>query len=192
MLKELKFIISLLGYSNPTEDEVKEPMTALGLALVALFIAGIGLSVWSVYIYRDSLIHWSIPFCLAFFSGLAVSLYNHKFLIEKFKKKNYFLIAIFNIASFGSIICFLVLFLNFYFAKENIDVVKVPILESGNLAKGKNGCGNPFAHVEINGFPKELIFDCRVEISKYKFVEVETQQGLIGYKIISNKRLLVN
>lgn len=71
---------------------------------------------------------------------------------------------------------------NYYLLdKTEPEIIKAKIIKAGYLAKGKNGCGNPYALIYIKRTEKELVFRCDFEINKYKFVSIKLQCGLFGF-----------
>ncbi len=74
---------------------------------------------------------------------------------------------------------------NYYFGKNNkIETLQTEILKTGHLAKGKGGCGLPYADVIIKKSDKQLIFPCDFEIEQYKYVDLTLQEGLLGFDVI--------
>lgn len=82
--------------------------------------------------------------------------------------------------------------INYHHPKSAETRIKVQVLNSGHLAKGKSGCATPYVDVNIKGLNKELIFPCDFESEKYKFVNVTIKEGFFGIEILTDKIALVD
>jgi hypothetical protein len=80
--------------------------------------------------------------------------------------------------------------LNFYYAEGQGKVISVKILETGRLAKGTRGCGNPYARIHIKGQKKELIFPCDFEFEDQNSVDLTIKRGLLGFDVIVGQQVM--
>jgi len=66
------------------------------------------------------------------------------------------------------------------------------IERKGTLAKGRNGCNQPFAVINFEGLEKELIFNCNIseDFHKYSKIRLTYSKGLFGYNVIKESTLL--
>jgi len=147
-----------------------------------LFLSGLILTIFEINIYRKTIIDWKIPTGIWFGIGLLQLIWLRKYLAEYYDTKSIIWQLVFSIVSFGGLFTYGFMATNYYLLNENeTEKIKATVIKTGHLAKGKNGCGNPYAHIIIKGKEKELIFPCDFEIEKYKFVTVKLQQGFLGF-----------
>lgn len=154
-----------------------------------LFVVGIASLYFEIELYRQTLIHWLIPTAICILSGIIFIPLTSQKLRKYYHVKNVFILLIYNVVTFGGISIYLLMLGNFVIREDKITKQKSPIQQTGYLAKGKYGCGNPFVEINLNELKKELVFSCGSTVEKYKFVEVETQKGLLGFDVIISKTL---
>lgn len=169
---------TLTQKSSPIEKKIQW----INYALTFLFFSGIILTIFEINIYRKTVIDWKIPTAIWLGIGLISLFYLRKYLAEHYNTKNIFLQLVFSVCSFGGLLTYSFMASNYYLIdKVETEIIKTPIIKTGHLAKGKNGCNNPYVDVYIKGAEKELIFPCDFEIEKYKFVSVRLTRGLFGF-----------
>lgn len=156
--------------------------------LSILFFAGIVGIIFEIDLYRDTVIDWKIPTAIWFGMGILTLNKMRKYLRDYYDTEGLFLQFVFCVVSFGGLVTYGFMAGNYYLvSNDKIEVIQVPVRETGNLAKGKNGCGNPYAIVSIKGTEKELVFPCDFEIGNYQFVTLKIQRGLFGYYKVLEK-----
>ncbi len=161
-----------------------------------LFLVGIILTIWEINIFRLTFISVYIPLSIWIISGIAIKPLFKKILdIYCFNPISpghipAWLHYFYNIVSFGGIIIFLFVWINYQYPNPNKMVVTTPILSYGHLAKSKNSCGEPYINIQYKEKKKQLIFPCGTEVEKYGQVYIETKKGFWGYDIITNKTLI--
>lgn len=165
----------------------KRKLYIINFILTILFLGGIILTVFEINIYRDTIISWIIPTSIWLLSGLIFIPITSKLLKKYYDTKAFFWQMIFNIGAFGGLLAYSFIALNYYFPTDKEVHNKVQIIKTGHLAKGRHGCGNPYADVRINGVNKELIFPCDFKIEKYNYVLLTVKTGLLGFDIIETK-----
>lgn len=163
---------------------------SISFILSFLFLLGMVLIIFEINIYRDTIIEWTIPTAIWIFSGVLLTPFTSTLLNEYYDTKGIILQLIFNIAAFGGIVCYIFMALNFYFPFDREDVYHVEITNTGRLAKGRRGCGNPYADVKVKGHDKQLVFSCGFDVEKYSNVILIIKPGLLGFDIIMSKKLL--
>lgn len=140
------------------------------------------MTVFEINIFRKTLIDWKIPTGIWFGTGFISLVWLRTYLVEYYGTKHILLQLVFSVCSFGGLFTYGFMASNYYLLDKNqVQIIKTTIIETGHLAKGKNGCGNPYARVDIKGTEKELVFPCGFEIDKYKSVSVKLQGGLFGF-----------
>jgi hypothetical protein len=179
---------------NPEQeyDALGQPVTTkykiINFSLAALFLIGITLTVFEINLYRVTIIPLIIPTCIWLISGLAFTPLTSGLLVKYFGTAPYFLRLFFNIIAFGGITVYIFIACNYYISSDNtLHTIKTPILKTGYLAKGRYGCGNPYADVNINGAAKQLIFPCDIIIEEYRYIDLTIRKGLWGFEIIENQ-----
>ena len=169
---------SLPQKNNCTRRRIKGKNTILTF----LFFCGLILTVFEINIFRKTVIDWKIPMGICLGMGLISWVWLRKYLAEYYNTKNIFIQLIFTICGLGGLFTYSFMAINYYFLQKNkIEIIKGVIIERGHLAKGKSGCGNSYARINIKGIKKELVFPCDFEIDKYKFVVVKLQCGFWGF-----------
>lgn len=159
----------------------KDKLKWINYILMVLFFSGLILTIFEIDIFRKTVIDWKIPMGIGFGIGFISMLWLRKYLSE-YQTKNIFLQLVFSVCSFGGIFTYGFMATNYYLlAKNEGEMIKATIIESGYLAQGQYGCENPYAYIYIKGTEKQLIFPCGFEIEKYKFVTVKLQRGFFGF-----------
>ncbi|HEY1872270.1 MAG TPA: hypothetical protein VGG71_14505 [Chitinophagaceae bacterium] len=162
----------------------------------SLFLVGLGLIFWEIYIYRITFISVYIPIFIWLIPGIIITPFLKKiFNIYCFNpytpgNTHMFFHYLFNIVSFGGSLMFLFMWTNQTFTDKSKNVLTVPIESYGYLAKSKNGCGEPYADIRYKDHNKELIFPCGTAIEKYHRVYIEVTKGLFGFEVITNQTLI--
>ncbi|WP_290789820.1 hypothetical protein [Flavihumibacter sp. UBA7668] len=155
-----------------------------------LFLTSIFLTIWSISIYRLTIIDKKHLFAPAALGTLIA------FVIILFRlKTNYSLFWKFiNSVTIGSgLFIFGLLYLNQEFANKETYTDDFPIIKTGNLARGRKGrCSQPYAIIDFYGTQKQLVFYCEYEktIKNYTKVTVTFSKGLFTFDVIKSIKLL--
>ena len=175
------------GYIAPLKKE--RIFTVKGTAAFTAFIAGLILLGLEVGLYRQSVINWVVPAFVCVAAGLIMYPITSSWLDQNVFSKWYWKL-LFNLASFGGIATYSFMAINFYVTKgEEPVVVKSKIVRMGHLAKGKNGCGEPYVETYINGFEKQIVFGCDEKVEGYPFIKLTLREGIFGFDVIKDKQL---
>ena len=160
-------------------------MNFKNVGLSIFFFSGLILTIFEINIFHKTIVDWKIPTSIWFFGGLLFAPFMSKHLVNYYNTTGLFLQSVFNICSFGGILVYVFMATNYYLGVDNqSETIRTEILKTGHLAKGRNGCGNPYADVKIKNSDKELIFPCNFEIERYKYVDLILKKGLLGFDII--------
>lgn len=171
-------------------SKVKKRKYFISAILTFLFFLGIFLTILEIYIYRNTLIVWTIPTLVWISSGLLLTPFTSNLLRVYYDIEGIILQLFFNIVTFGGIICYIFMGLNYYFPIGSEKAYQVEIIKTGTLAKGRNGCGNQYAEVKLKGKDKELVFPCGFELSGNRSVSMTVKLGLLGFDIITGKTVI--
>ena len=158
--------------------------------LSVLFFGGLILTVVEINLYRDTVISATLVVGLWLASGLVMTPLTSGLLSKYYDTHNVFLKVVYNVATFGGIVVYTFVGLNFYFPENDPMTVSAKIIKTGTLAKGRYGCGNPYVHVELNGQIKELVLPCDFDVEGYKVADLTTVRGMLGFDIITDVHLV--
>ena len=165
-------------------------ITVYNTVFSILFLAGLILTVCEINIYRSTFINVALPVSLWLMPGIVATPFIANTLAKHYNTHSIFLQLVYNICTWGGIVVYVFIASNFYFARGDISSVEVPIQQTGHLAKGRYGCGEPYAEVVYQDIDKQLIFSCDVSVERYNTVELKIQKGLWGFDVINSQRLL--
>lgn len=153
-------------------------------------VSSIGLAVWSINIYRDTIIDWKIltpPIIVGIIISLIV-------FWKPLLNIGYQIWAIVFIGAIcgGCLTHFGFMYLNQKYSQSKIISNVYSIVYKGTLAKGRNGCSQPYVVINIEGFEKEVIFPCNISdnFNKYSKLKISCSKGFLGYDVIKEKSLL--
>lgn len=158
----------------------------LELLLSIIFVCSLCLSIWSVNIYRDTVIEWTI-LVLPTIIGIVVTTFIFK---EKLLKIGTSVGTIFFICLFcgGACAHFSFMILNQKFT-DTLTISKTFIIEkNGVMANGHE----QYVIVDFYGLKKQ-VFISRKEmgnISKFSKIRLVYSKGLFGYDVIKEKTLV--
>jgi hypothetical protein len=156
--------------------------------LTILFIGTLYLTVFEIHIYRKTLIHWAIPTCIWFGTGLVLTPLTSNFLAKHYSTSGFFLQLVFNVVTWGGLLIYVLMATNYYFPQDKEKTITTKIISTGHLAKGRGGgCAEPYCEIVVNGKEKQLVFSCGVEIENYNYVDLTINKGLLGFDIITEK-----
>jgi hypothetical protein len=158
--------------------------------LTILFIGGIILTILEINIYRQTLVSWTVITGVWVSSGLIAIFFTSPVLTKHYETKSLLLKVVYNTVAFGGIVTYCFMALNFYFSSDKQTIVTTEIIKTGRLAKGRHGCGKPYADVFLKGQPKELVFPCGYELGQYRYVKLSIKKGLLGFDLIRDIELV--
>ena len=153
-------------------------------------VSCICLAVWSINIYRNTLIDWKILAQIVIIGIIIFTFIFRRKLIQI--GYSFWAIVFISCISGGCLSHFGILYLNQKFAEVKTISDSFNILRMGELAKGRSGCGEPYVIINFNDLEKELIFPCDFSgnIKEYSKIKIEYSKGLLGYNVIKNRTLL--
>jgi len=158
--------------------------------LGAICFLGLVLNCFEVELYRETIIHWAIPTTIWIATGLIFTPIMSSLLTKYSDMSTPFRQVVFNILALGGIITYLFMAVNYYFPSDQVTFRKVQIIKTGQLAKGRWGCANPYADVKINGVEKQVIFPCYKSIDNSRYLNLTMKKGFLGFEIIKSKTAL--
>lgn len=153
-------------------------------------ISSLGLAVWSINIYRDTIIEWKTlaPFIIVCIIIFLVLFWKLLLNIGYQLWATVFIGAICG----GCLTHFGLMYLNQKYAQTETVNNIYPIERKGSLAKGRSGCSQPYVVINFEGFEKDVIFPCNISgtIYKYSKLKISYSNGFLGYKVLKKKMLL--
>jgi hypothetical protein len=156
--------------------------------LIILFIGALILTVFEINIYRKTIIHWAIPTFVWILTGLILTPLTSSFLKKNINTNSFFLQLVFNVGTWGGLLIYGFMATNYYFPSDNSKTITAKIINTGHLAKGRRGCGEPYCEVVINTTEKQLVFPCDFDIEKYSYIDLTIKKGFWGFDIITDKK----
>jgi hypothetical protein len=112
---------------------------------------------------------------------------------KQFTKKHYdtsgfFLQLVFNVFTWGGLLISSLMATNYYFSNDTSKIISTKIIRTGHLAKGRNGCEEPYCEIFIDNQKKELVFPCDIHLENYNEVELTITKGFWGFDVITEQR----
>ncbi|MDB5147168.1 MAG: hypothetical protein JWQ57_1188 [Mucilaginibacter sp.] len=153
------------------------------------FFTGIILTYFEIDLYRSTFVDFFIPFFILILSGLSITPFLFKILPKYLKIDSLFQQLVFNILTWGGIVLYLFMALNFYCAAPNRTSLLLIINDKGTLAKGRSGCGEPYVIVKHDNFEKQIILPCGTSTDGFKAIDLTLRKGFFGFDIIEHKTL---
>lgn len=159
-----------------------------------LFVLGICLLVWVIYIYRRTIIELEIPLLLWLTPGIILTPYFYSRLNNiDGMKAHWILHYILHSCMTGAVILFSFMSINYYLAEDTITIKQFDVLDIGSLSGGKNNREKrkPYVIIDYNGMDKQLIFsNSQMEnVQNAKLVIVEVREGKLGFDILEDFKL---
>ena len=160
------------------------------LILNILFFISIGLMIWGLLVYRQTIIESSfliVTISIGIIIGFSVLPY---FIRSSFSK---FWLFIYTAFISGGFFYFAILFTNHQFADKGIKKEQFLILVKGTLARGAKGnCNKPYVTIDFYGIKKQLIFYCQYAetVNHSKKINLTYSKGALGFYIIKSKQLI--
>lgn len=177
---------------HPEDLKNRKPkINWISIMFTILFFIGTILIIFEINIYRETIIDYRIPLGIWILSGLLITPFTSKLLSKYFRIHSFFLQTVYNVMTWGSLFIYSFMAMNYYFTIGKERTVIVKILDTGNLAKGRRGCGNSYAEVIIEGSKKQLIFPCNYDLEDFTHFDLTIIKGFWGFDIIKNKTALI-
>ncbi|WP_299611455.1 hypothetical protein, partial [uncultured Aquimarina sp.] len=162
-----------------------------------LFI-GLLLMIWQIEIYRNTI----IDFRLLLGFVIIVTIITFLIDVKNYSKTYYeysntsliFYSLLQYLFSAGLISCSAITLTNYYFADKDPIKKRYTIIHRSSLTGGKyhRDERKPTFYINYKGTEKELVFPHKYfdNMHSYKKIEFEVNQGLLGFDILKNKRLI--
>lgn len=163
--------------------------------LTIFFFVGIILTIFEIFIYRVTIIHWSIPTGIWLLTGIIFFRFNSKLLVKHFDTESIFLQIIYNILSFGGIVVFCLMFLNYKSSNEDFRIYTFKINRKYLTKGGSNTAKRqPVAEINYFGLKKDIIFPhSEIEnVTNSDSILLKVKNGILGFDVIISKELISN
>jgi hypothetical protein len=157
--------------------------------VVVLFLLGLILLIWEIFIYRKTIIELKIPLLLWLTPGVFLTplLYKRMNYIDGMKA-HWTLHYILHTCMTGAFILFAFMASNLYFADNKIENKTFDIIRTGSLpgSKGHRSERKPYVMINYEGMEKQLIFSYPEtdKINSAKKVNLTVKRGLWGFDIL--------
>lgn len=172
------------------QASVKRDLKRGDTTLVVLFIVSV-ISTWLVIdLYRETIIEWKYLIGIFLLGALVFVIISRVFIKGGFSKLMLFLPDVF---IGGMLACWVVLFLNKQFGKNEVLTENVEIIEKGSSSRGKySSCSQPYVVIELEEVEKQLRFFCSeiADVNKSSKVRVNYSKGLFDFWVIRERHLV--
>ncbi len=173
-----------------TASEFKPVKTCL----IILALVGIVLTFFQVGIYRMTIIDWKILFSLYIITGILSTFLNHAFLSKHYDTQKFIHHLIYNTLTFGGIILYSFLALNYYLSKDESSEFHFPIKKKSWTTEYNGKRNKKLALVTVDCFKqeKELFFEySQIErINSADSVILKISKGALGIDVIDDYNVL--
>jgi hypothetical protein len=157
----------------------------------AFFLGGLGLCIWEVHLFRQTMISVIVPLCLLFIPGIVLTpIFFRKMNDIDGRRGHWILHYIFHSFSTGALMMFTFMALNFYLAGDEVTSHQFDIQSKSSIPGSRHHRSEREPTVAINywGFDKELVFHYEEteEVEKATKVRVVVRDGLFGFDVIDD------
>mgnify|MGYP000336076546 CR=1 FL=1 len=157
---------------------------------------GIFLIVWEIMLYRKTFIDLYILFSIIFGVGLLATFLDLKNYQKTYSYRGYksFLFALgTNLCIWGFTACTVFMATNYYLGDSQTNLTTYQIVDRYSMTGSKNNRSKrtPAFKIKYDGKLKDIHFghDYYENMNSFKYVELETRQGLWNFDILINKKL---
>lgn len=161
-----------------------------------LLLLGLGLIIWQIKIFRNTIIDLSIPIGIILVVGVISFILDSKNYVKTYDMSetgfNFFALMQ-GIIGYGFIAGSIFMLANFYLADKDIVTRSFEIMERSSLPGGENQREErtPTFTISYDGKIKELGFrhEFYETMDVYENVQLEVRKGYFGFDILESKRL---
>ena len=169
----------------------------LGVLLIFCF----GLFFWQIFYLSDTFIDEKTIALIIIGAGF-ISSSVYFYFNKTLNKSDYFFVPIKNTIYFGFTLSFLIIYINYNWRdsfknKELLKIVRSSYKDVsfnvGRYQRSKADIRSVFIVIYKN-ISKEIVWNSRIdeiEMSQYKYLELEIRKGYFNYDVIENNRILV-
>lgn len=176
------------------EKNKKEPFNKVKFFVSLLFFIGTVLTVVEIMIYRLTAIKWQILFLIWLITGIVSTIILLRFwkisIKYEYGNTSKFWILFYNCLTFGGIMIFIFMLVNFKSPEINIESHKLKILRKSTM-KGKPE-RIPVADVKYKGLLKTIVFTSKEKkkLDNAEYVRLKTKSGNLGFDVIIEKEII--
>ena len=157
-------------------------------------VLGLILAALEVGIYQNTFISWLIPLSIWLLSGFILTFLTSKYWSKYCFISNFYLQLLCSITSFGSILTFMFMGLNYYPKQENTRIKTYKIISKSSMSGPSRHLSqrSPLVYIGYNGKNKEIVFGYSdtYEVEKADSIVLETYIGQFGFEVISGRALI--
>lgn len=170
------------------EMKTKSRFTFTSAMLMAVFFAGLVLTILEIYLYRVTIISWVIPFMIWLLAGLALLPLIRTRLAQHLKLNSLFYQIIYSLLGVGGITMYLFIAVNYYTASGQVSADTFKIVEKSSMpgTKGSRSERHPLVSIHYFDHEKELVFDFAdtERVERADSVKVASKTGGLGFDVL--------
>jgi hypothetical protein len=170
-----------------TTKKSKTKGKVINLLITMLFLLGVVLTTFNIYIYHKTFISWTVPVTIYLSISLFATLLTSKSWDKYFIKTHFSLKLFYNTLSIGSIFCYLFLSLNYYNKDLSVKINRYAFEGKSEIrSKGQSSTNLPIANIKQISGSKELIFNYseKYSVINCDTIELTLRKGLFGFVVI--------
>ena len=168
----------------------KKPIDKKIVLFKTLFFLGIILTGIEISIFRKTIIHEMIPISISLITGIGFTYFNSKILKIQFDTESKFWQLLYNTLTFGGIILFVLMYLNYKSPNVNLEVHKFEIIDKSSMGRATRR--RPIARIDYFGLKQEIIFGYK-DTKDFKNADsliLKIKKGNLGFDVIVEKQLI--
>ena len=168
----------------------KKPIDKKRTVLTILFYVGIILTIFEISIFRRTIINEIIPVSIWLITGIGFTFLNSEVLRNHFDAESKFWQLFYNVLTFGGIILFGIMYLNYQSPNVNLDTHKFEIIDKSSMGRATRR--RPIARINYFGLKQEIIFSYK-DTKDFKIADslmLKVKKGNLGFDVIVEKKLI--
>jgi hypothetical protein len=178
-----------IAESEFAREKQKKSLGWITAVICLSFFFGSVLMIFEIGIYRKTIIDWRVPTGIWLLAGFAAMPFTKSILV-KTGAEFWGLRLVYNIEAIGGVLTFAFMWMNCHFADSQERKVTAAVVSTGQLAKGRYGCRNPYAKVKFGRESKQVIFPCDFVMGNQQLAELTLRRGLWGFDVIIKQELI--
>lgn len=178
------------------EKNKKKPFNKVNFFFGIICFIGISLTIIEISIYRNTMIKWFIPFSIWLISGITSTIILVKFfkidLKNNYAGNSWIMLIFYNCLSFGGILLFTFMYINFNSTDSNIQTHKLKILRKSSIRDTGNKARRiPVVDVNYQGLIKEVVLSRRDKdkLENSSYIILKMKKGILGFDVITEEEL---
>lgn len=145
-------------------------------------------AVFEIFIYRKTIIDYTVPLLIILFAGITVFIFNKEHYNRTYALSGFFYALCQNIISWGFLISFIFIATNYFLANKDVVEYKFKIVSKSSMPGGKGHRSERQPLVTFNYFnkEKELVFgfENTEEVNQADSVLLRVKKGKLGFDLL--------